>query len=404
MQKITVSSFAIVFLASLISGLPTGAEPASQFSSTQRASGFQSGSHSRFVESRQTQAYESQINEDQTYESQTYESQTYESQTDEQYDDPAFDQTVEVDLSDLDSLKVTIPGIEVPAIALPTVKIPQVSIPKVKIKQVRVRRSQRPEWVEDDSQRRQIRQRPPYAMGVTPPFTCGRHLVTYRVQSLHPRAGLGIRCVKLSNGMAGYPRLAWYGEGQWQGHTYRHVGHAFGSAQAGLLIGSASDIYGNGEAARGNFPETLRVQVLKQGREIQVTGAWNERWIAVNQVAYQPLAAPVTCGSHFDEYRVVDAQGKRAGGGLRCMLRVGAENMTWFGNGQWNGNFYSHLGTRSQQGYGASDVCNPAFGSICNTFGDGSLHWQVVVRSRWQQDAQVRGAWREDWYARSQSR
>jgi hypothetical protein len=228
-------------------------------------------------------------------------------------------------------------------------------------------------------------------------FNCGSHLLTFVVKSLDQRVGQGVRCVKPSdtNPRRTTPQLAWYGEGNWQGSTYRHVGHAFGRGFS--LVGSASDIFGNGEDINNNFPNNLKVSLTggswSNPTEIQVTGAWSEKWIRVKNVAYTPLSRPKTCGSYFDEYNVADLGGSRSGDGLRCMLKVGAKNTTWFGNGQWAGSTYSHLGTRGLNGYGASDICHASFGTICNNFGYGSLKFTPVAPSGFD----VTGAWSEKW-------
>lgn len=225
-------------------------------------------------------------------------------------------------------------------------------------------------------------------------FTCGPHLQTYVVTSLSQTPGEGIRCVKFSEGQPGnprIPRLAWYGEGIWNGATYRHVGHAF--YRSSNLIGYASDIHGNGENFNNNFPGNLQVQVVGGGSTIRVTGAWNEEWKLVSSTNYNPLPRLQTCGQYFDEYKVSDLTGSRQGSGLRCVLREGARNTTWFGNGNWGGSTYAHIGTRSFNGYGASDICGPGFGPICNTFGWGSLRLTPVAPRGFD----VTGAWSEKW-------
>jgi hypothetical protein len=248
-----------------------------------------------------------------------------------------------------------------------------------------------------------------------PKFSCGPHLATYVVRPLDNRPGRGIRCVKFSNGSPSKPRtprIAWYGEGNWYGKTYRHVGHAFYKPVLvphqplplpSSLKGYASDMNGNGEDIHNNFPGNLQVQIVNPSR-IRVTGAWNEEWIRVNEATYKPLARPKVCGSYFDQYKVADlvplSQGGRQGDGMRCVLRVGPAGTaapkryftTWFGNGQWTGSKYSHLGTRSTAGVGASDICGSTFGPICNNFPYGSLKVKPVPGGY-----DVTGAWREMW-------
>lgn len=224
-----------------------------------------------------------------------------------------------------------------------------------------------------------------------PRFTCGPHLRTYIVKPLNNRQGFGIRCVKFSEGRPGtlIPRLAWYGEGNWGGATYRHVGQAI--YRGSILQGFASDIHGNGENINNNFPGNLRVQIVSNST-IRVTGAWNEEWQLVNATNYTPLPRPTTCGGYFNQYKVADLSGSRQGEGLRCVLRVGPANTTWFGNGNWGGTTYSHIGTTSFNGYGAGDICGNGFGPICNNFSWGSLKLTPVSGG-----FNVTGAWSEKW-------
>ncbi|AFY31526.1 hypothetical protein [Calothrix sp. PCC 7507] len=223
-----------------------------------------------------------------------------------------------------------------------------------------------------------------------PNFSCGPHLRTYVVKPLDNRQGFGIRCVKFSEGRpeTTIPKIAWYGEGNWGGSTYRHAGQAI--YRGSNLVGFASDIYGNGENINNNFPGNLRVEIL--GSTIRVTGAWNEEWKLVNATNYKPLSRPRTCGGYFDQYKVSDLTGNRQGEGLRCVLRVGPQNTTWFGNGNWGGSTYSHIGTKSFNGYGAGDICATGLGPICNTFGYGSLKLTPVSGG-----FDVTGAWSEKW-------
>ncbi|MEM7554718.1 MAG: hypothetical protein AAF378_11545 [Cyanobacteria bacterium P01_A01_bin.84] len=231
-------------------------------------------------------------------------------------------------------------------------------------------------------------------------FSCGSHMKTYVVRSLNNVKGKGIRCVKFGQprplAKRRLPAIAWYGEGNWQGKTYRHVGHAFGRNRQNLK-GYASDIFGNGEDFKGNFPGNLKIQVINSSR-IRVTGAWNEEWIALKATNYKPLRRPKTCGKYFDQYRVSDSvpvsRGGRKGRGLRCVLKVGRKNTTWFGNGYWvsGKNTYSHLGTRGARGYGAGDICGTSFGPTCNNFPYGSLKLNLIPGG-----FKVTGAWRELW-------
>ncbi|MFH7027503.1 MAG: hypothetical protein ACHBN1_19415 [Heteroscytonema crispum UTEX LB 1556] len=110
---------------------------------------------------------------------------------------------------------------------------------------------------------------------VQPSFNCGSPNRTYIVKPLNNRTEVGIRCVKFSDGNSNNPKVAWYGEGNWGGATYRHVGHTFNNGSS--LVAYASDIFGNGENIHNNFNENLKLQIVN-GSRIRVTGAWNEEW------------------------------------------------------------------------------------------------------------------------------
>lgn len=226
-------------------------------------------------------------------------------------------------------------------------------------------------------------------------FSCGSDLATYKVKSLKDGSFGGIRCVKFVEGSPNNstPKFAWYGEGSWSGKPYRHVGHAIQQPTISTKrIGYASDIHGNSEFANGNFDGNLAIEVVNP-TTIRVTGAWNEEWQKVDSLNYIPLTRPTTCGPYFEQYSVSDLTGAKQGRGLRCMLRVGPRNATWFGNGSWNGSQYSHLGTLSGlNGQGASDICAKSFGSICNTFSYGSLKFAPLTVGY-----DVTGSWSEKW-------
>jgi hypothetical protein len=231
-------------------------------------------------------------------------------------------------------------------------------------------------------------------------FTCAPHFETYVVRPLDQRQGAGIRCVKRGEGRPGVSRLpaiAWYGEGNWQGATYRHLGHAF--YQGTTLVGAAADFKEN---IHNNFPYgALKLQIVNPNT-IRVTGAWNEVWVKVNAVNYRPLSRrPSDCGGFFDQYKVTDLGGTRRGEGLRCALRdehgpaaLRGRVTTWFGNGYWvdPGTTYTHVGTFAHNGYGASDICKSPFGPVCNTFGWGSLKLTPTPTGY-----TVTGAWSERW-------
>jgi hypothetical protein len=246
-------------------------------------------------------------------------------------------------------------------------------------------------------------------------FSCGPHLLTYTVRAGDNRLGVGVRCIKLQN-LGGESQLIWYGEGQWQGQTYRHVGMATpGCAdQPEDFCGDSADIHGNGESFNNIFPgKTIGVKASNgtwpAPNEIRVSGAWNEVWNKVSTTNYTPLSRPSMCGGNLDEYTASDPL--RSGSGIRCALRRGNPPYTtaWFGNGEWNGGTYSHLGifqiARTTSGTigggtgGASDICGPGFGQACNNFRVGSLRFSPVCegRERTFQGFKVQGSWREAW-------
>jgi hypothetical protein len=79
--------------------------------------------------------------------------------------------------------------------------------------------------------------------------------------------------------------------------------------------------------------------------------------------------------------------------GSDTLTFVGRTKTTWFGTGEWEGATYSHLGTRSSAGYGASDLCEGNFGNICNNFDYGSLNFKQV----YPRGFDVTSAWSEKW-------
>ena len=242
-----------------------------------------------------------------------------------------------------------------------------------------------------------------------PRFSCGPQHKTYTVKPLDRRRGRGIRCVKWGRGTpntAHIPRFAWYGEGNWDGTSYRHVGHAFLSRRPDLkarrFVGYAAELADDAETLPPHYPGTLKMRLIAAGR-IEVMGAWHEEWIEFPLVNYEPLPRPQQCGQHFDQYQVsaLDSQSANQGDGLRCVLRVGPRGTylsnryftTWFGNGKWGDRTYSHIGTRgfSRQA-GVSHICALQFGAICNTLKFGSLQLRPV-----SEGFNVTGAWNEKW-------
>jgi hypothetical protein len=228
-------------------------------------------------------------------------------------------------------------------------------------------------------------------------FTCGKQTLTFSVKSLGDVAGTGIRCVKLPDNDRGL-NFVWYGEGRWNGAPYRHIGYSVRDPDG--TFNYSADIFGNGETAanffRGNIDFRVVSGTWRSPREIQVTGAWNELWtLARSGLKYDPLPAPHTCGENLTQYTVRDLDRGRQGSGIRCVL----DNKVWFGNGQWDGGRYAHLGILSLDNTGrfgtgeANDLCGSNFGSACNRFGAGSL----IFSPGEPRGMNVTGAWHEAW-------
>jgi len=224
-------------------------------------------------------------------------------------------------------------------------------------------------------------------------FACGQHLSTYRVQSLGGANGQGVRCVKFHFG-----NIIWYGEGYWGEANYRH----FGLIPApGVLGGGITDISGNGESFN-SFTSSSALQVSRGESingipiSIRLTGAWNEEWIYESDGVVQEYTSqlgPVrVCDetSNQLEYRVRDESGLNSGEGIRCY--VGA---IWYGEGNWNGETYAHIGFRqrfNRPSAIAFDICEPSKFSFCsraNSLSFDATSLSNVIR--------VSGDWNEVW-------
>jgi hypothetical protein len=243
------------------------------------------------------------------------------------------------------------------------------------------------------------------------PFSCGPYALTYRVTSLSTGEFGGVRCVRV---LTGDPIFVWYGEGRWGGNPYRHLGMAYHVENFPLgtrtLVAAASDMYGNGEAFNNSFPGNLIPEYdpneWPAPRVIRMKGAWNEQWTLVSGVDHTALPRPQVCGSNFDQYLAFDLGGVRRGLGLRCMLRVGPNNVLplirpFFSNGDWNGTTYTNLGLYNDEVFpitghttgSAVDLCGPAFGSFCNQFPLRSVTFTPVSPRGFN----VTEAWNEVW-------
>jgi hypothetical protein len=186
---------------------------------------------------------------------------------------------------------------------------------------------------------------------------------------------------------------------------YRHIGHAFASpllSQANTYQGFATDMYGNGETVEGDYRGGLVMTIIDRDT-IQVSNGWNETWKRVPVTNYQPLPAPTTCGKYFDQYSVqsIDTYSAiqrrknlplKVTPGIRCVMRTGAPNTTWFGIGNWHGKQYAHLVTGSSKGYGSSDFCTSPE-DYCGSASYGSIRRRISPT--WKRP--IVDGWNEIW-------
>jgi len=209
-------------------------------------------------------------------------------------------------------------------------------------------------------------------------ISCGPYMDTYKPVSLSGEEGHGIRCVQFTDTANLKSKnnkgviFAWYGEGIWgTNRTYRHLGHAFKTNNQGELKGYASDIWGNGEYADGNFPGNLNIKIVDKDT-IRVTGAWYEEWKKVTDVNdWQWMKTPITCGDYMDSDKTI--HGSRVSGTkLICTLKIGQGKLgtTSVGFATLNGKSVSILITKNSKGQtGASSFCKKA--ETCNNFSFG---------------------------------
>ncbi|HZQ39084.1 MAG TPA: hypothetical protein VFD32_24370 [Dehalococcoidia bacterium] len=228
-------------------------------------------------------------------------------------------------------------------------------------------------------------------------FSCGPYTKTYVVTNLSTQSFGGNRCVKYPDG--GDPlSFAWYGEGNWNGRTYRHVGKAQSNGDGYTATASAADLYG--EDDRNSFMGTIAIRVTSWAigfpGEIDVTGAWWEHWSYVPSTFYVPLPKPNICGDNFDQYLVAPPTRPAEVDGIRCVLPLGAGRDTvWYGIGNWGGVTYTHIGIMyAGERYGeAADLCAPALGGFCNQVGA----YGISFTRSGPHSFVVGGTWNELW-------
>lgn len=66
------------------------------------------------------------------------------------------------------------------------------------------------------------------------------------------------------------------------------------------------------------------------------------------------------CGPHFHEYRVVTNGGNSFG--VRC-VQIGANVMSWYGEGAWNGQNYRHVGHAARGEFGMVGYARDIYGN-----------------------------------------
>lgn len=66
------------------------------------------------------------------------------------------------------------------------------------------------------------------------------------------------------------------------------------------------------------------------------------------------------CGPHFKEYRVVTSGAGNYG--VRC-VQVGANSMSWYGEGAWGGNNYRHIGRAARGEFGLYGWARDIYGN-----------------------------------------
>lgn len=134
---------------------------------------------------------------------------------------------------------------------------------------------------------------PATTIQIIPLFKCGPGFTTYSVKAAdNGPSGDGVRCVKFYNNATVEGKLTgvyWYGEGQWNGATYRHIGLTYtnmqpvedpphGTKKVYHYASYAADISGNGEQFDNEFRNIELMTDSDNMDRITVTGDWKETW------------------------------------------------------------------------------------------------------------------------------
>lgn len=188
--------------------------------------------------------------------------------------------------------------------------------------------------------------------------------------------------------------------------TYRHVGFARAIDTNNHFVGSAGDIYGNGEQTGGLFKRTLVITINHGDPQnpwsaknppsgIEIRGAWNEDWLHAPDgyvSNWNPLGKVTKCGA-LEQWRIDDPN--KSGSGVRCVLKDESWLTAWYGEGSWGNGTYRHLGTADMgpkgNKWGAVDLCLP--GSFC-----GKAPWGTLTITKPSAGTiRVKGSWDEWW-------
>jgi hypothetical protein len=219
-------------------------------------------------------------------------------------------------------------------------------------------------------------------------LSCGPHLLTYRVgprQAGMPGRGLVCaRMTRVETAHRAIPVVVWYAQGWWfnSASQYRNIGVGLPWPGSPNLIGYAADQLTPGMTTTNSFPGVISLVSWsgnwRSPRLVDVVGDWDDRWTRARHVTLPPLRHPTGCGSALTTYRVT-LRGQ-LGAGTNCVLRVDGKIMAWIGYGHTTGRRYTELGFLGPAGYGARDLCAPAFGSRCETFSSGDIKFKHFSR------------------------
>lgn len=242
-----------------------------------------------------------------------------------------------------------------------------------------------------------------------PLFKCGPGFTTYSVKSLEGVEGDGVRCVIIDNlkrfegkYLSG---VYWYGEGTWNGKTYRHIGCTYTSQWFQSVM---TDISGNGEDYN-NEVSSLLLTSSDNLNHIRVTGGgWNEEWVSEpdgEAKSYRSTLKEVTnCGDHLEKASVTQLDGSSSEDiGIRCLKRAPSSSTPdiWYGEGERNDKHYRHIGFISK---GSTDKVVGTAADLCNnpeySCGQTTKNGLTITAEMdcWQKSKyRVTGDWNEGW-------